>query len=409
MATPKPFNLIGSRLQSFRSVGQKPMAKTTFSMLPAEIHASIAEHCEKWDLVNLCKTSKWLNERCSRVLYRHVDLRFSRNRIHKKPSRHLLLYRSENIEGYYKCYDINKQRQFIRTLLTNLEYGKHVRSLKGSLAIPSLNNTPHIGRDKISDEQFWCTMLSLTHVQSLEIGSINSFANRIMAPTKQFPSSLFQSTTSVRLAGHMQYGLAKTILTAINPTTLEHLCLDMVQDHKIGHFHRDYVPGDRGEDGQMIAVGATSGLLRTMTGRCTALRTLILRRIGQIQRDDVRGWHTAAEEASYTEWTSFIRSVQGTVENFKFDQAAVSQLEPESRRGLGLVRIMDERFQRLMLPAIVSGNWPCLTNIELRGVRYPIRLGGIYALKKELRVVLGRNVEILVEEDARIQTLYDSI
>lgn len=50
------------------------MGKLTFSTLPPEIHVGIAEHRGNSDLLNLCLTSKWVNERCLHVLYRHVDL-----------------------------------------------------------------------------------------------------------------------------------------------------------------------------------------------------------------------------------------------------------------------------------------------------------------------------------------------
>lgn len=174
----------------------------------------------------------------------------------------------------------------------------------------------------ISDEELRRAMHSLTHVQGVDIASKTDFDYRLPVPKNQLPNDFFQSATSVRLAGSMQYGLVKPILNAINPATLKHLCLDRVQDvFKIGPV----VPGDRGDDGRIIALGVTSGLLTTLTGRCTALRTLILRRAGQ--GHSIHRWHAAAEEASYIEWASFIPSVQGTVEKFKFEQSGYSFIE----------------------------------------------------------------------------------
>lgn len=72
----------------------------------------------------------------------------------------------------------------------------------------------------------------------------------------------------MRPAGLMQYGLAKSIFGAIIPAILKNLCLDRVQDLKSGKPKLRYLPGDRGEDGKIIAYGATSGPLTTLAGRC---------------------------------------------------------------------------------------------------------------------------------------------
>lgn len=76
---------------------------------------------------------------------------------------------------------------------------------------------------------------------------------------------------------------------------------------------------DKGEDGRILASGEMSGLLTPLTGRCTALQILNLRRMAEGSNDC--DWHIAADEASYLEWASFICSVQGTVKKFTFEQA----------------------------------------------------------------------------------------
>lgn len=358
------------------------MAKYTFSNLPVEIQVNIAEHCEKTGLINLCLTSKLVSERCLHVLYRHVDLRSDR-------------CVGTVTEEWDQILDaLNKQKRFIRTLLSHPEYGKHVRSLKDMLYIPMSDDIFSLGSD-VSDEECWRVMQSLTHVQSVDVGSRNRFAACTMVLANELPNSLFQSATSVRLLGPMQYGLAKSILNAINPAALQHLCLDFVRDKDIGHSQGQYVPGNTYEDGRLLSVGATSGLLTTLTGRCTTLRTLELRRVGQVQNGP--GWPVAAEEASYIEWASFIRSVQGTLEKFTFEQAR------KISRPTGFhpkFRIMDERFLRLVLPAIVAGEWPCLTFIELRGVRASNDRYSADALTTEIKAAVGEKTKIVIEEMA---------
>lgn len=364
------------------------MAPIIFSTLPAEIHISIAKQCDNNDLLHLCLTSKWMHQRCLRVLYRHVDLQFDRYNLGMMDTQDQMLDAL-----------IERQQQFVRTILDRPEYGKHVRSLKGKLCFPGFDDAHDVGDYSISEEELWRAMLALTHIRSVDIASITIVTYYMKVPPIHFPSDLFQSATSVRLVGDIQYGLAKSILGAINPAMLKTLCLDMVQDPK--KLRLGFQPGDRGEDGRIIALGATSGLLTTLTGRCMALQTLVLRRIGQTK--DGYGWHAAAEEGSYVEWASFIGSVRGTLEKFTFEQAAgwLRHYCQHHFKARPRSRIMDERFRRLLLPTLVSENWPRLRTMELRGVRED----GKTVLTMDLRAVLGREAEVVVEEEARF--VYD--
>lgn len=363
------------------------MATLTFSSLPAEIHASIARHCDNGDLIKLCLTSRWVSERCLHVLYHYVDL----------------LFNPEHPRSL--DFTLKRQQQFIHTLLSHSEHGKHVRFFKGTFSKSRVDGYHCLEEDMAYVEEWGRAMQSLTHVQSVDMASDDYFSpNRIPLPATQLPTDLFQSATSVRLTGRMEYGLAKSILNAINPATLKHLCLDMVQEHWGRLSERGIMPGEKGEDGRILAFGVMSGLLTTLTGRCTALRTLILRRAGQ--NTYWNGWHETADKLSYVEWASFIHSVQGTVEEFVFEQAGCWSTNNRPER-----MFMDERFQRLVFPAIVSGNWPCLNILELRGVGGSNGPDGKAALKMELRAVLGENTKILVMErsDACIYGLGEAI
>lgn len=191
----------------------------------------------------------------------------------------------------------------------------------------------------------------------------------------------------------MQYGLAKSILDAIDPATLECLCLDMVQDRKTTNRYDCTVPGEMAEDGRIIAIGILSDLLTTLICWCTALRTLTLRRIGESGSGS--GWHAGADEASYTAWASSTCCVRGTVQKFTFEHwpQKCHPMPPASEN-------IDRRFRRIVLPTIVSGNWPCLTNMEVGGV------AGSHDQEKnelitELRAVLGGDVMIVLLWDAR--------
>lgn len=403
-----------------------------FSTLPAEIHAKIAESSENNDLIHLCLTSKLINERCLHVLYRCVDLKH-------RPG-------LTSIHSWDQMADARtRQHRFVQTLLSHPEYGRLVRTFKGTLCIFDDDICRIFPYKDLSHKQLWQTMKLLTHVQNVDVGTTNRVAYRIKAPWKQkhiptdfynaraykkrpdtqlpngfyrflaglrmtlpnpIPVDLFQSAASVRLVGHMQYDLAKSILGAVNPVTLKHLCLDLVQDYHVEHYQRKLSPGDKGDDGQIIGVGSITGLLTKLTGRCTALRTLILRRRGQ--NKDGSGWHAAAEEASYMEWASFIHSVQGSVEKLLFAQYGDAiHGTPYIDESAGFM-IMHQRFHQFILPALLSTNWPCLTVMAIQGVRSPNDEVGNDALIRKLRAAVGENVEIAVEERAkRVEDLWE--
>ena len=362
------------------------MATITFSDLPAEIHINIAEQCENTDLINLFLTSKLVHERCLRVLYRHVDLQFNAGGL------------THWIDHQSLSSLLKKQIGLVRTLRSHIKYGKFVRSLKGTLYLPACLSSQAGREDVTAQQDLLAAMQSLTHVQSVDLAFKNT-SYGMVPPMKQFPNTWFQSATSVRLVGRMQYGLAKSILNAVNPALLRHLCLDLVRERLTRQRQGRIMPGDMGEDGRIVARGVMSGLLTPLTDRCTVLRTLDLRRMVVSHFQHHR--HQSADQASYMEWACFIRSVQGTVEEFTFEQVTrhLELYDPEDEIR-ALRTIMDEKFERLILPAIVSANWPRLKRLELRGVGGSYDQGGKVALTQGLTAALGEEAIVVVEEKA---------
>lgn len=361
-----------------------------FSSLPPEIHVGIAGQCETSDLGNLCLTSKWVNQICLPVLYRHIDLDVDRHMCDSTMSQdyHLMLA------------TLQRQQQLVDTLLSRPQYGKYIRTFRGTLYTHLFDLRRGKGEEYITEEEVWRATESLTHVQSVTLGSRNRFSNCMTRPRAHVPSSLFQSATSVTLVGEIQYELAKSILCGLKPAILMHLGLDMVQDRTIELFQSKQQPGDTGEDGRIITHGALSGLLTLLTGRCTALRTLILRRVGQIEQG--YEWHAAAEAASYTESAAFIHSVRATLQSLTFEQVEEWLRDARYTAGSYPDRVMDASFQRLVLPAIVSGTWPRLTKLRLHGVRGSDEQGGTDGLMAQLRAVLGGSTTIEVKEKAEL-------
>ncbi|MCJ1461992.1 hypothetical protein MMC07_000592 [Pseudocyphellaria aurata] len=362
------------------------MEKPTFSTFPPEIHVSIAEHCGSSDLLNLCFTSKWVYERCLRVLYRHVDLEHTAPRSFPRPHEEL-----EQLNDVFQ-----KQQGVVNTLLRHPEYGKHVRSWNGALYMPTVDLQSRRCSGGISEEQLWRAVELLTHVESVRAGTRNKFVANWTVLTTRIPAVLFPSATSVTLVGYIQSGIAKSILQSINPALLRYICLDFVRKCGKTSMSPRTGPWETAGVGRVAPLGVPRGLLMMLTGRCTALRTLTLRRLGQIEEGPQ--WNAVAEEASYVEWAHFIRSVRGTVQRFTFEQIAVTQwltlLDADQRP-----RIMDEKFQRIILPAILSGDWPRLTAIKFRGSKCPSEHGGADGLISKLQSIHVGCTDITVEEE----------
>ncbi|MCJ1469799.1 hypothetical protein MMC07_008441 [Pseudocyphellaria aurata] len=252
------------------------------------------------------------------------------------------------------------------------------------------------GEVKASHDALWQAMNLLTNVKEVDIGFKREHLSPVSIQNGPFPSDLFRFVTSVSLVGLMQHSLATTILSNVSPATLKHLCFDMLQVFKdrTGDSHQIRLGG-------IIDYSATLGLLTPLKNRCTALRSLTLRRIGHYVK---RPGNEAAHDAYYAEWGSFIRSVQATVENFTFEQAPSVQFLPESSGGSSSqalpFRYMDDKFCRFVLPAIVEENWPCLATLELLGVRGSKLQGGTAGLETLLRTALGEKPRIVVQEIA---------
>lgn len=355
--------------------GKYIMARVIFSTLPPEIHAIIAEHCENNDLINLCLTAKCVHWTFLPLLYRHVDLQPDQDGLDCSLSKKC----DRMIDA------LKRQQRLVHTLLSHRSYGKHVRTFKGTLCVASYTAFGGSGDSLISDLELWHAMQSLTRVQNVEIGSKNGFVDSMAMSKVHLPTGFFQSATSVSLVGRVPHGLANSILNAINPSTLKHLHLNIDQDSEfrqsIGH---EAVPSG--------GFGTNLGLLTTLTGRCAALRTLIMR--------NNHSWDPAANTATYTEWSSFIRSVQGTVEKFTFEQRDEIPFQMRSHYTLDPrpLCMIDDIFERFLLPAIASENWSRLEMIMLRGVRGSNSEGGIAGLAKILKDALGGDTRVVIEE-----------
>ena len=102
----------------------------------------------------------------------------------------------------------------------------------------------------------------------------------------------------------------------------------------------------------------TRGLLGSLTGRCSALKTLTLCKVGDRTAEDMEPFAAQQMERSYLlrEWTGFTNSVRSTLEIFIFEHGP----PPLRLSSLGVhpVRNMDSQFGELVSPTFIAEPWP---------------------------------------------------
>ncbi|MCJ1467564.1 hypothetical protein MMC07_006189 [Pseudocyphellaria aurata] len=375
------------------------MAKLTFSSLPVEVHVRIAEQCETNDLVNLCRASKGMKERCTRVLYRHVDLNL------RVPNRdlasHNLLENSaptRALEKFRAKEGVLKEWMFACTLKPWPECAKYFRSYKEHLPECAKYVRSYKGqlRDSFSvlgfreEARLWNALKTLTHVRHVEV----DFRHHDTLNNDQIPHGLFPSATSLALIGYLEFLHAdQSFLYVADPAMLTRLCFTMIHYHDLEVYGRHANPS---LDRQQFMYGRVPGLLSSLTGKCSSLRSLTLRR--KHQNNNTEAWWLAAEDLSYKECASFLTSIQSTLEEFTFEQTPRWPIGADQKPDFELSRTSDTRFRRIILPVLLRAarTWPRITAITLHGVRTP---DGEPDIEGELGVaVLGTNIKLEVQE-----------
>lgn len=135
------------------------------------------QYCRNNDLINLRLTSKGVEREVFAGIYRHVDLQFDRNGLPPV----------DNHEVFQNNSLLERQQQFVRSLLSHPEYGRHVRILKGTLCVPTVGGFHELEERMISEEELWRAMQSLTHIQIVDLASQNTFT-RLTAPKVHCPN-----------------------------------------------------------------------------------------------------------------------------------------------------------------------------------------------------------------------------
>ncbi len=424
--------------------GPSTIAATCFSALPKDMLFTIAEHCDRNDLLRFCLASKNTMEASIPHVYRHVDLS-THNRgivvcsgseppetfMHHLPT----LEHSDSV----RCTNIPvdmmwRQKTFLKTLTNRQHYRKYVRVLIWTF-LPPCGNWRRFSNDVAKP---WDLMRSLENVRRFDLADLSKNWSTVSPRPSRLKGQYFPNASSVRLLGVMEPVIAASILSTVDPAKLVSLTLDNVQCCGKAPFGTTFTPApdplsfskEHGDaalakyvkwisaDAAFVWPGLMRGLLLPLTGRCTGLKSLTLRKVGDRNAEEydvLRGMKN--ERILLVEWASFIESVSGTLEEFRFEQGPRHEGQSDTGGRVHPVRMMDCIFGHSVFPVLLAGPWPRLKMMEVRGVRSwmghdmrlrRVKVGKQYegipfvvSLEDQLKAAVGAGVSVVVEGEGR--------
>ncbi|KAI9812206.1 MAG: hypothetical protein M1827_004872 [Pycnora praestabilis] len=271
-----------------------------------------------------------------------------------------------------------KQQAFIDTLIRRPDYAKYIKSFKWTY------KTWREVDDHEGEAPMWKAFQAINNVEKVDFASL-AYEREIDAPPP-----LFSSASSIRLSGLASYAMVRSVLHSVDPSRIVSLDLNNLQD--FGQIEegedlpsmRDLSTMTESEyaDGtpKLRHPGPLRGHLRHMNGKCTNLKNLCLRSVGQ-DYAPLPMWSAQKDEERYAEWAAFIGSVKTTLETLLFQQD--SQAEDPTPNPCGTIvnrlpmqrkgRPMDQRFMNHILPVLITGPWPVLQSVIIQGIGGSVR------------------------------------
>lgn len=267
-----------------------------------------------------------------------------------------------------------KQLIFINAINQNPEYARYVIRLTWTIfSRPCIENEERL----ITEEPVWKAFKLLRNVKYLDIASLASHRERVPPP---LPPSFFTQVTHLRLSGQMSWAFVRTIIDSLDPAQLISLECNNLQD-----FGQCCEEGNSGLPSDISAFpefkdssgndivrhpGVMRGQLRRLEGKCSSLRYLYLRSVGQ-DEENTNMWSPTIDATRYQELASFIDSVRPTIQSLVIEEGLeIENLNILFCRGypIQVGRPMDTRFAEYLLPVLSSGDWPRLQYLGLYGI-----------------------------------------
>ena len=423
-----------------RTLNPSTATATLLSNLPSDILFTIAENCGLQDLLRFCLASKRTMQASIPRIYRRVDLSTHNRGVVICSGNELAKSapgpRPEHSDST-RCTNVPvnmvpRQWVFINTMMDRKEYRKYVRVLIWTFLPPTGR-----GRELCTEQHtFWDLMRCLENVRSFDLADLSKVWSSVSPRPSLLEGRYFPNASSVRLLGVMEPVIAGSILSTIDPSKLVSLELHNVQCYgktAIGTTmpSTPNMPISRqsvasimprftewmARDSGIVWPGLMRGLLSPLNGRCTGLKSLTLRKVGDrnTRESDLVRWMNECH--LLFEWASFIESVSGTLEDFMFDQGPRDEAQSRVGSPVNPVRLMDRLFGGIIFPALLAGPWPRLKRMEVRGVRswigydmglprvkIPKQYEGlpfVISLEDQLKAVVKRGATVVVQGKGR--------
>lgn len=284
--------------------------------LSTELLHTILSFCNLRDVLAIARVCKELSDLALPIIYRTVDLS-----VHNLP---LTFDRqwwgidwvarpgdapSWEYDDSYPRVPMEplavRQQSFLNALLQNPILGVHVRTFAWIIRdnwdpagpLPAKSKVERPAFKAVSpDTRMWEAFHHLTNVQQLDLCSLHRSWDNLYLRTP--PPKLFSTIEQLRLSGIMYCQTVNSILDSINPSNLKSLDLSALQDpgrfiDKVpGNLNQPCYPGWNPERRQfdpnvpetkdLVHPGPMRGILPVLQGRCTALRSLSIRKLGRI-------------------------------------------------------------------------------------------------------------------------------
>lgn len=305
-----------------------------------------------------------------------------------------------------------EQHQFLNSVLDRPYLGKLVHDFTWTIRSycdPDGYWPGRVTKDAVyPDTHMWNAFKSLSNVNKLDLACHQETWD--WDYLRQPPKELFPAVTDLRLSGIMYRRIVETILNCINPSKLEHLSLDNLQDP--GRSGEEY-PYRCSADGSFTQVtqdtdevklpGTMRGILPLLDGQSTRLRSLYYRKPGWLQ--PLSGMSATQDEECYIELGSFLRDVHSTVETFHFEHGVLEHVAERLRRGEDLPppghnrvwigqRPKDSRFLAHIFPVLMEADWPELRELEITCVGTRKTPAITPTMKARLKKHLGKGVTV---------------
>ncbi|CAD6594574.1 MAG: hypothetical protein ASARMPRED_000915 [Alectoria sarmentosa] len=363
-----------------------------FTKLPMEMMIWIMKLCPRNDLLSVGRTSSCLNSISNTILYRHVDLSIhNRGQVKIRPTDGF----TQSSDSYWSTQvpadSLLRQESFITAILGNPRLATLVRSLTWTLLRP---HTKELGQNVLlgitprrAILRIWDVFQRLTGVRTLDLAWLSRDHGDPLADG--YPNGLFPAAVSIRLSGVMHYSFAASILHN-NPAKLEHLTLDNLQQVGKGCDHFLYRRANQRQDHQQqpsswnhniqqygplnsfSPAGPMQNLFGSLTGLCSNLRRLTIRKVGQRGQTEFTPVFSAKDIDMYFELATFIYSVKGTLRHFVFEQGERTAPPPPLTGNQIVIvvppRPMDTRFDKILVFPLILAPWQCLESMTLGGV-----------------------------------------